>query len=98
MRKALLTVGFWLLAIGFVWAQDIPAVANTPLDSAAVDSEGDELVELDDIDVRANQLPECLAGLYSHDTLVLGCDLEVLPNKIIVRTKDGDVVDRKSVV
>lgn len=73
-------------------AQDIPAVEHTPLDSAAVDSEGDELEELDDLDVRANQLPECLAGLFSHDTLILGCDLDLLPRKIIVRTKDGDVV------
>ena len=73
-------------------AQDAPAVINTPLDSAAVDSEGDELEELDDIDVRASQLPECLAGLFSHDTLVLGCELDLLPNKIIVRTKDGAVL------
>ena len=73
-------------------AQDQPAVPSVPLDSAAMDSEGDELEELDDIDVRANQLPECLAGLFSHDTLILGCELELLPRKIIVRTKDGDVV------
>ena len=73
-------------------AQDIPAVVNTPLDSAAVDSEGDELEELDDIDIRANQLPECLAGLFSHDTLILGCELDLLPQKIIVRTKDGNVM------
>jgi murein DD-endopeptidase MepM/ murein hydrolase activator NlpD len=73
-------------------AQDQVAVVNTPLDSAAVDSEGDELEELDDIDVRASQLPECLAGLFSHDTLILGCDLDLLPQKIVVKTKDGDVV------
>ena len=73
-------------------AQNAPAVERTPLDSAAVDSEGDELEELDDIDVRANQLPECLAGLFSHDTLILGCDLDLLPAKIVVKTKDGDVV------
>lgn len=65
---------------------------NPPLDTAAVDSEGDELEELDDLDVRASQLPECLAGLFSHDTLILGCDLELLPAKIVVKTKDGDVV------
>jgi murein DD-endopeptidase MepM/ murein hydrolase activator NlpD len=70
----------------------MPAVDNVPLDSAALDSEGDELEELDDLDVRASQLPECLAGLFSHDTLILGCDLDVLPRKIIVRTKEGDVV------
>ena len=62
-----------------------------PIDSTAVDS-GDELEELDDIDVRASQLPECLAGLFSHDTLILGCDLDLLPQKIVVRTKEGDVV------
>ena len=65
---------------------------NPPLDTAAVDSEGDELEEMDDLDVRASELPECLAGLFSHDTLILGCELDVLPRKIIVRTKDGDVV------
>lgn len=92
MRKALLIVSCWLLAIGFAFAQDVPAVTNTPLDSTAVDSEGDELEELDDLDIRANQLPECLAGLFSHDTLILGCELDLLPQKIVVRTKDGDVV------
>ena len=89
------SVSLWLLLLLFALplsAQDAPAVVNTPLDSAAVDSEGDELEELDDIDVRASQLPECLAGLFSHDTLVLGCELDLLPNKIIVRTQDGDVV------
>ena len=65
---------------------------NPPLDTLAVDSEGDELEEMDDLDARAAQLPECLAGLFAHDTLILGCDMELLPNKIIVRTKDGDVV------
>lgn len=84
----------WLLLLLLLplSAQDQPAVPSVPLDSAAMDSEGDELEELDDIDVRANQLPECLAGLFSHDTLILGCELELLPRKIIVRTKDGDVV------
>ena len=72
-------------------AQDVPAVEHMPLDSASVDS-GDELDELDDIDVRGNQLPECLAGLFSHDTLILGCELDLLPQKIVVKTKDGDVV------
>ena len=73
-------------------AQDEVAVTQIPLDSTAQDSEGDELEELDDLDVRANQLPECLAGLFAHDTLILGCEMDVLPRKIIVRTKDGDVV------
>jgi len=88
-------VSLWLLLLLFLLplnAQNMPAVDNVPLDSAALDSEGDELEELDDLDVRASQLPECLAGLFSHDTLILGCDLDVLPRKIIVRTKEGDVV------
>ena len=41
----------WLLLLLFALplsAQNIPAVVNTPLDSAAVDSEGDELEELDE--------------------------------------------------
>jgi len=73
-------------------AQNAPAVAQTPLDSLAADSEGDELEELDDLDLRASELPECLAGLFSHDTLILGCEMDLLPSKIVVRTKDGDVV------
>jgi len=92
MRRCVWAIGLWLLSIGVLCAQDQVAVVNTPLDSAAVDSEGDELEELDDIDVRASQLPECLAGLFSHDTLILGCDLDLLPQKIVVKTKDGDVV------
>ena len=48
--------------------------------------------DLDDLDVRASELPECLAGLFAHDTLILGCELELLPSKIVVRTKDGDVI------
>ena len=88
----------WLLLLLFllplradnVFSEDMGL--NPPLDTTAVEGEGDELEELDDLDVRASQLPECLAGLFSHDTLLLGCDMEVLPNKIVVRTKDGEVV------
>lgn len=64
---------------------------NQP-DSVAGASEGDELEDLDSLDVRSAMLPECLAGLFAHDTLILGCELELLPNKIVVRTKDGDVI------
>jgi len=88
-------ISAWLLLILLLLplkAQDQVAVPQIPLDSAAVDSEGDELEELDDLDVRASELPECLAGLFSHDTLILGCEMDLLPQKIIVRTKDGDVV------
>ncbi|MBQ2068186.1 MAG: peptidoglycan DD-metalloendopeptidase family protein [Paludibacteraceae bacterium] len=57
-----------------------------------VADEGDELEDLDDLDARGSELPECLAGLFAHDTLILGCDMELLPTKIVVRTKEGDVI------
>ena len=72
----------WLLLLLLLLplnAQNI-AVEELPLDTLAADSEGDELEELDDLDARSSQLPECLAGLFSHDTLILGCDLDLLPN------------------
>lgn len=85
MRSIVLS-GLLLLLLAF------PLSAQEVIEQPLADSEGDELEELDSLDVRANQLPECLAGLFSHDTLILGCDMDVLPNKIIVRTKEGDVV------
>ena len=73
----------------------LPLNAQEPVDTTAfVDSEGTELEDLDALDVRSSQLPECLAGLFAHDTLILGCEMDLLPQKIIVRTKDGDVVYR----
>lgn len=73
----------------------LPLNAQEPVDTTAfVDSEGTELEDLDALDVRGSQLPECLAGLFAHDTLILGCEMDLLPQKIIVRTKDGDVVYR----
>ena len=94
MRRLFLTVGLWLLAIGFVYADNIfteDLGLETMTDTITAD-EGDELEDLDDLDVRGSELPECLAGLFAHDTLILGCELELLPSKIVVRTKDGDVI------
>ena len=87
--------GTLLLLIPFsLGAQDQLAVPadSVVTDSTLVDSEGDELEEMDDLDVRSSVLPECLAGLFSHDTLVLGCELDLLPQRIVVKTKEGDVV------
>ena len=89
---------FWLL--GLLMSFSVWAVADNvftedlgiPQDSVAADNAGDELEDLDDLDVRGSELPECLAGLFAHDTLILGCDLALLPSKIVVRTKDGDVI------
>ena len=92
--KIVLVCAFSALSIALfadnVFTEDLGL--NPPLDTMAVDSEGDELMEMDELEVNASELPECLAGLFSHDTLILGCDLEVLPRKIIVRTRDGEVV------
>ena len=76
----LLVLGLTMAQADNIFTEDLGL--NIPLDSAAVDSEGDELEELDDIDVKASQLPECLAGLFSHDTLILGCDLDLLPQRV----------------
>ena len=89
---------FWLL--GLLMSFSVWAAADNvftedlgiPQDSVAADNAGDELEDLDDLDVRGSELPECLAGLFAHDTLILGCDLALLPSKIVVRTKDGDVI------
>lgn len=97
MRKLrlVLAIGLWLLAGSAAHADNVfteELGIDQPMDTATVDSEGDELGTMDDIDVRASELPECLAGLFSHDTLILGCELDLLPQKIVVRTKEGDVV------
>lgn len=81
-----------LILLGLSTLLLLPLNAQVVEDTTYVDSAGDELEELDDLDLRHSQLPECLAGLFSHDTLILGCDMELLPRKIIVRTKDGDVM------
>ena len=82
--KVLVLSLFCLLLASWAYADNVfteDLSLNPPLDTLAVDSEGDELEELDDLDVRASQLPECLAGLFSHDTLILGCELDLLPQK-----------------
>jgi hypothetical protein len=45
MKRGLFVIAFLAAFSFFAAAQHIPAAPNTPLDSAAVDSEGDELEE-----------------------------------------------------
>ena len=78
MKRSIFAIGFLLFAFCFAYADNVFTE--------------DELEDIDDLDVRASELPECLAGLFAHDTLILGCDMELLPSKIVVRTKDGDVI------
>lgn len=96
MRRGL-TLGAWLIAFSFlcsVDAQDVPAVpaAAMPLDSTLVDSEGDELEEMDDLEVNASGIPDWLTSHFSNDTLFVACDFELLPRKIVVHTNNGDAV------
>ena len=93
--KRFLVFGFWLLALtSFLYAQNVPAVpaSQLPLDSTAVDSEGDELEELDDVEVHPSGIPEWLTSHFSNDTLYVACDYEALPHKLVVHTNNADVV------
>ena len=93
MKKLLLVISFQLSVISLL-AQNVPAVpANQlPLDSTAVDSEGDELEELDDIEVHTSGIPEWLTSHFSNDTLYIACDYEALPHKLVVHTNNADIV------
>ena len=51
-------------------AQNVPAALSTPLDSTAVDSEGDELEELDDIEISEDVLYNALKYRGSASTIV----------------------------
>ena len=92
MKRALFCCIVTLFFASYSFADNVfTEDLNIPTDTL-VANEGDELEDLDSLDVRGSALPECLAGLFAHDTLILGCELELLPSKIVVRTKDGDVV------
>ena len=92
MRRYFVLVLLSLFLFPYAFADNVfTEDLNIPTDSLLA-NEGDELEDLDSLDVRSSVLPECLAGLFAHDTLILGCELELLPSKIVVRTKDGDVV------
>jgi hypothetical protein len=83
-----------LALTSFLYAQNVPAVpaSQLPLDSTAVDSEGDELEELDDVEVHTSGIPEWLTSHFSNDTLYVACDYEALPHKLVVHTNNADVV------
>jgi murein DD-endopeptidase MepM/ murein hydrolase activator NlpD len=93
MKRLLL---FFILQLSVIslLAQNVPAVpaSQLPLDSTAVDSEGDELEELDDIEVHTSGIPEWLTSHFSNDTLYIACDYEALPHKLVVHTNNADIV------
>ena len=93
--KKFFVLSIVLIALNaFLCAQNVPAVpaSQLPLDSTAVDSEGDELDELDDIDVHTTGIPEWLTSHFSNDTLFIACDYEALPHKLVVHTNNADIV------
>ena len=95
MKRSIIFSILFFFFVSFISADNVfteDLGLNQPIDSLAGESEGDELEDMDDLDVRGSELPECLAGLFAHDTLILGCEMELLPSKIVVRTKEGDVV------
>ena len=62
----------WAMADN-VFTEDLSLVIEES-DTLSVD-EGDELVELDDLDVNASGMPEWLASHFSNDTLFVDCDM-----------------------
>ena len=71
MKRSIFAIGFLLFAFCFAYADNVfteDLGLSTPLDTLAGENEGDELEDIDDLDVRASELPECLAGLFAHDT------------------------------
>ncbi len=83
-----------VIAATTVSAQTIESevLLDLPADTLLVDSEGDELEELDDLDVNAGGIPDWLASHFADDTLYIACDRDVLPHKLVVHTNDGDVI------
>jgi murein DD-endopeptidase MepM/ murein hydrolase activator NlpD len=58
--------------------------------------EGDELTDMDDVEISSSCPDQWMTNRYANDTLFLSCDQESLPYKIVVRTTNGDVVYRLS--
>lgn len=65
-------------------------------DSLSQVGEGDELMDMDDVEVGSSSVGQWMTNHFANDTLFLSCDQESLPYKIVVRTANGDVVYRLS--
>lgn len=62
------------------------------LDSASVDSEGDELEDLDDVEVNGSEIPEWYTSRFVNDTFFINCNVEELPYKFVLQGKNGTMV------
>ena len=90
-----IALGISLLALAKAPAQQAPLakVEEPPIDTTLAEGVGDELDELDEIDVeQSGAIPEWLSSHFQNDTLFVGCDMELLPSKLVVHTNNGDVI------
>ena len=90
-----IALGISLLALAKAPAQQAPLakVEEPPIDTTLAEGVGDELDELDEIDVeQSGAIPEWLSSHFQNDTLFVGCDMELLPGKLVVHTNNGDVI------
>lgn len=89
MRNRLFFLTFAVLLSAATWADyDFVTGLELPADSL-VDSEGDEMGQLDDINPDSMYLLDCQSPYFFHDTLVLDCAGDVLPGRLNVRTSTG---------
>lgn len=77
-------------------SSEISSGVLTVEDSLSQVGEGDELTDMDDVEIGSSCLDQWMTNRYANDTLFLSCDQESLPYKIVVRTTNGDVVYRLS--
>ena len=83
----------WLLLLLLLLPLKAQEVTELPQDTTFTDSEGEELGELDDIDIETEAgVPAWLANHFSNDTLFVACDYEALPRKLVVHTNNGNVI------
>ena len=101
MNRVLSTV---LLLVGFICfalaeQTQLSEVSSEVLmaeDTLSQVGEGDELTDMDDVEISSSCPDQWMTNRYANDTLFLSCDQESLPYKIVVRTTNGDVVYRLS--
>lgn len=73
-------------------SSEISSGVLTVEDSLSQVGEGDELTDMDDVEIGSSCPDQWMTNRYANDTLFLSCDQESLPYKIVVRTTNGDVV------
>ena len=101
MNRVVLTL---LVLVCFVCSvsaeQELLSVVSSEVsvseDSLSQVGEGDELMDMDDVEVGSSSVGQWMTNHFANDTLFLSCDQESLPYKIVVRNANGDVVYRLS--